>query len=138
MHVWHRIGTPYSSCTPDTPSSNGSADETSLQAELSLQDSPPSPNLRYHSAPVELPAGGVLAAAGDDVETRSTSITILSRDSIDESASNYSFEPNVNSKGSHPARTLYYPSLDKCTSLEADLQVFHIIPTIIIYITFIY
>lgn len=24
---------------------------------------------------------------------------------------------------SHPTRTLFYPSLDKCLSLEADLQV---------------
>lgn len=26
-------------------------------------------------------------------------------------------------KVSHPARTLYYPSLDKCVTLETDLQV---------------
>lgn len=30
---------------------------------------------------------------------------------------------DANQKITHPTRTLYYPSLDKCSSLESDLQV---------------
>lgn len=82
---------------------------------------PPSPSTvgKYHHAPVEIPH---LPAADDSADSPVSSLNSMNRESIDESVSNYDFSSS-SGKISHPTRTLYYPSLDKCTSLESDLQV---------------
>ena len=81
----------------------------------------PSESLKYHNAPVEIPnlpsshaenqSSGLDAEATDDInETRAGPTAI-------------NFDGSAGYKIAHPTRTLYYPNLDKCLSLESDLQV---------------
>ena len=73
-------------------------------------------HLKYHNASVEIPN----LPSSDDCGTTYIDSTPTGHDSIDEPSPNLDSSPH---KISHPTRTLYYPSLEKCVTLEADLQV---------------
>lgn len=45
------------------------------------------------------------------------------QDSFNETSTSTNCDNIISKVVSHPSRTLYYPSLDKCVTLEADLQV---------------
>jgi hypothetical protein len=74
--------------------------------------------MKYHNTQVEAPS---LPSLNDPEKAVSSSI--CRQDSFDETPTTTNLD-NITSKVvSHPSRTLYYPSLDKCVTLETDLQV---------------
>lgn len=69
-------------------------------------------------------------------QTNEKSAEPVCRDNDDHHQSN---PENITCKVPHPSRTLYYPSLDKCITLETDLQVgricnFHEYKIILVFI----
>ena len=118
-------GTPYVPTNCDVPTTEVETDANSKSKSLLSETANTEINhqsplhLKYHHTNVEIPQ---LPTPSGDAQSANKSIgsTSTGRDSIDEVAPNSDSPLN---KLSHPTRTLYYPSLDKCMSLEADLQV---------------
>jgi hypothetical protein len=82
----------------------------------------PIESLKYHNAPVEIP--NLLSPA--PVENQSQPIgsdVIQATDANETHAGPVNFDGCSGYKIAHPTRTLYYPNLEKCLSLESDLQV---------------
>jgi len=119
-------GTPYVPTNCDVPTTEVETDANSKSKSLLSETANTEINhqsplhLKYHHTNVEIPQ---LPTPSGDAQSANKSIgsTSTGRDSIDEVAPNSDSPLN---KLSHPTRTLYYPSLDKCMSLEADLQDF--------------
>ena len=104
-----KTGTPYISSNSETFSANLSDEKHQL--DLKDPEHSPSRTQNIHNETC-LPSG--------NNSDKPASCEGSSRDSIDEAPSG--LDP-IASKVPHPSRTLYYPSLDKCVTLEADLQV---------------
>ena len=82
----------------------------------------PSSSLKYHNAPVEI-ANLPLSYTDDHQSQQQSSLDVQGAADVDETPC---FDANLGYKTSHPTRTLYYPTLEKCLSLESDLQVIYI------------
>jgi len=81
----------------------------------------PSESLKYHNAPVEIPN-----LPSSPAENQSTGLDAEATDDINETREGpiaVNFDGSAGYKIAHPTRTLYYPNLEKCLSLESDLQV---------------
>ena len=115
-------GTPYNGSATDSNQQQSSVEDSGQpSADDPSKTTGLQTNLKYHNAPVVLTnlpstndSDGLPSHSSED---RPSSI---SRNiSIEESSAGI----DATQKISHPTRTLYYPSLDKCSSLESDLQV---------------
>ncbi|XP_046452687.1 protein brunelleschi-like isoform X2 [Daphnia pulex] len=71
--------------------------------------------MKNHNTQIEIPSL-------TDKE-RAITCDISHQDSFNETSTSTNYD-NISKVVSHPSRTLYYPSLDKCVTLEADLQDF--------------
>lgn len=110
------LGTPYNSLSCETRTTSYSDDSQTRTVQNPKDTVSSSVNLKYHDAPVEIPH----LPPSNDSDGRTLSSGPSRIGSIDEVP--FTLEGNQ-SKMSHPTRTLYYPNLEKCVSLEADLQV---------------
>lgn len=110
------LGTPYNSLSCETRTISYSDESPTRTIQNSKDTVSSSVNLKYHDAPVEIPH--LPPSSDSDGRTLSSGPSRIG--SIDEVP--IALEGNQ-SKMSHPTRTLYYPNLEKCVSLEADLQV---------------
>lgn len=112
----HMLGTPYNaSCAGDNPTSYPAEKSCSSLTDSTKETVQSATSFRYHDAPVEM--GSLLSVA--DQTTPSNSV-LTGGTAVGETAS--SVDGN-RSMISHPTRTLYYPVLEKCVSLESDIQV---------------
>lgn len=87
------------------------------QPVLSKDQENSSMSSKTHSTPTE----SYLPSCSDAEGPRSSSIS--DHDSFDETPTAMNISNIASKVVSHPSRTLYYPSLDKCVTLETDLQV---------------
>lgn len=85
------------------------------QLELSKDPEHSTLPMKNHNTQIEIPSLS-------DKE-RAISCDISHQDSFNETSTSINYDNIISKVVSHPSRTLYYPSLDKCVTLEADLQV---------------
>lgn len=121
-------GTLYDSCclflglqhdgTPYVMSAVEHSPKEKQQPVLSKDQESSSMSSKTHSTPTE----SYLPSCSDAEGPRSSGIS--DHDSFDETPTAMNISNIASKVVSHPSRTLYYPSLDKCVTLETDLQDF--------------
>lgn len=100
--------------TPYVSSVSEASPNEKQQLELSKDPEHSTLPMKNHNTQIEIPSL-------TDKE-RVITCGISHQDSFNETSTSTNYD-NISKVVSHPSRTLYYPSLDKCVTLEADLQV---------------